>query len=313
MPVKKSAPAVKPRAKAAARTPARTAAKTAAKTPAKTAARTAAKPTAKTAAKPAATARGTSAAAGGAVPKRFTLAETMAALEKAGSAQTRKTYLRHGAKEPLFGVRFGTLQELYKRIKVDHELACALWATGNFDARNLAMKVADPARLSEADLDEWARGYGARMCSAYVAALASEGPHGLSRAHAWLASADADQRAAGWALVGVLAMRDEATPDAWFLAHLATIEKGIHAAPNDERGTMNQALISIGGRNAALRRAALAAAKRIGPVEVDHGDTACKTPVAAEYLDKMWTYATSKGHDSPAAQERKRESMRLRC
>src|SRR5690606_35126803 len=71
--------------------------------------------------------------------------------------------------------------------------------------------------------------------------------------------------------------------------------------------------ISIGGRNAALRKAALAAAKRIGPVEVDHGDTACKTPDAAAYLDKTWAYATSKGHESPAAQERKRESMRLRC
>ena len=84
---------------------------------------------------------------------RMTLAETMSALEKAGSAQTRKTYARHGAREPMYGVSFATLKTLLKRIGVDHELARALWDTGNLDARNLAVKVVDPARMSPADLD----------------------------------------------------------------------------------------------------------------------------------------------------------------
>ena len=61
-----------------------------------------------------------------AAPARMTLAETMTALEQAGSAQTRKTYARHGAPEPMFGVSFATLKTLVKRIKVDHELALAL-------------------------------------------------------------------------------------------------------------------------------------------------------------------------------------------
>jgi len=60
---------------------------------------------------------------------RLTLAQTMTALEKAGSEQTRKTYLRHGAKPPLFGVSFATLKTMHKAIGVDHELAVALWDT----------------------------------------------------------------------------------------------------------------------------------------------------------------------------------------
>src|SRR5262245_40803377 len=72
---------------------------------------------------------------------RMSLAEAMALLEKAGSAQTRKTYARHGAPEPMFGVSFAVLGALRKRIGVDHELARALWESGNFDARNLAVKV----------------------------------------------------------------------------------------------------------------------------------------------------------------------------
>ena len=49
---------------------------------------------------------------------------------------------------------------------------------------------------------------------------------------------------------------------------------------------MNNALIAIGRRNAQLQKQALAAAKRIGKLEIDHGDTACKTPDAATYILK---------------------------
>lgn len=243
----------------------------------------------------------------------MTLAEVMRALEAAGSAQTKKTFLRHGAKEPVFGVLFSALKVLHKRIGVDHDLALALWATGNFDARNLAVKIVDPARMKPAELDRWAKESTVAMCTGYVAAVASEGPHGLSRAEAWLAAKDPVQRAMGWSLVAMLAMRDETVPSAWFTARLQELEGAIATATNMQRGTMNQALISIGCRDKALRAAALAAAKRLGPIEVDHGDTACETPVASASIEKAWAHSLSKGFASPAAHERSRESMRLRC
>lgn len=245
-------------------------------------------------------------------PARTTLAEAMSALEQAGSEQTRKTYAHHGAREPLFGVSFATLKALTKRIGVDHELACALWETGNYDARNLAVRVVDPARMSAGDLDRWARHSHVQTTIAYVAHVALETPHALSRATAWLAR-PSGERAVGWHLVGAMALRDEATADAWFADRLVEIERAIHTAPNAERGPMNQALIAIGCRSAALRKVAAAAARRIGPVEIDHGDTACETLDARERLDKTWAHSTSKGFASPAAHERSRESVRTRC
>ena len=244
---------------------------------------------------------------------RLSFAETMKALEKAGSAQTKKTYLRHGAVEPLFGVSFATLKALVKRIGVDQELARALWATGNYDARNLAVKVADPRQMTSTELDRWAKDKRTRMCAGYVAMLAVEGSHGTAKAKQWLGSSDKALREAGFNLLGQMAMIDETQPDAWFLGRLAEIEKSIHRATNGERYAMNGALIAIGCRNAALRKAATAAAKRIGKVEVDHGDTACKTPEAAATITKTWTHSTSKGFASPAAHERSREPMRTRC
>lgn len=247
------------------------------------------------------------------VSSRMTLKQTMLALEEAGSAQTRKTYARHGASEPMFGVSFATLNLLYKRIKVDQELAEALWGTGNFDALNLAVKIADPATISSRELDRWAATPTARMCGGYVAHLAAESPHGRAKADKWLAASDDQTRFAGWSLVAALAMIDESMPDSWFAERLAQIETTVDSAPNAQRYAMNSALIAIGCRNAALRRQATAAARRIGTVEVDHGETDCKTPIAADSIEKAWKQSESKGFASPAAQERSRESMRTRC
>ncbi len=244
---------------------------------------------------------------------RMTFTAAMSALQQAGSEQTRKTYLRHGAQEPMFGVSFASLKLLHKAIGVDHELALALWDSGNLDARNLAVKIVDPLQMSAQLLDEWARWDVPRTCGAYVAEVASEGDHAISRVSAWLASPEDAQRATGWTLVGVLAMRDQNLADAWFLDCLAEAEKAIHQAANTLRGPMNLALIKIGCRNAALREAVISAAQRIGKVIIDHGDTACKTADAKADIDKAWAHSTSKGFDSPAAQERTRESARLRC
>jgi 3-methyladenine DNA glycosylase AlkD len=241
----------------------------------------------------------------------MTLDEVMRALEKAGSEQARKTYLRHGAKEPLFGVSFATLKTLVKRIGVDHELAAQLWDTGNHDARILAVKVADPARVKPAQLDRWASTL--RMGNGYVAMLAAESPHGPAKMKEWLASTKEPLRASAWLLIGALASLDETMPDDGFAKLVERIEGSIDSASSSERETMNSALISIGGRSPALRRLAAAAAKRIGKVEVDHGDTECKTRDAGPYIEKMWAHSAAKKFDSPAAQERARESMRTRC
>lgn len=243
---------------------------------------------------------------------RMTLAEVMRVLEKAGSEPTRKTYARHGANGPMFGVRFGELFTLMKKIDVDHALARELWGTRNVDARNLAMKIADPREISSKELDRWAVENPMRICGLYVATLAAESPHGSSKLREWLGSSDERLLAMGWTLLGRLSDLDESFPEKELLRRVAEIEKRIHSAPNEVRSDMNRALIAIGGRSPAMRKAVLAAARRIGPVTVDHGDTACKTADAAETVEKMWARSGTR-FPSPAAHERSMKSMRRRC
>jgi len=243
----------------------------------------------------------------------MTFAEVMSALEGAGAEKTRAIYARQGAQAPMFGVAFGFLQQLRKRIGVDQALALRLWETGNFDARNLAFKIADPAALTPAELDRWARDTTARMLGVYVGAIAVEGPHAGAKSREWLASKDERLRRAGWLLTAAMAMRDPAIPDARFSELLGKIERGIHAAPAAEKDAMVHAIIAIGGRSAALHEAVLAATKRIGAIEIDAGTAGCRTPDPAEQLAKLWKWAAMGKFASPSAREQNQDSPRIRC
>lgn len=210
----------------------------------------------------------------------------MAALKAAGTAQTRKTYLRHGYPEDTFGVSFADLKKLAKKLDGDQALARALWATGNGDACTLATMIADPEEVTSAELDRWAgeTRYSllAQMLSRYVA----DTEFAREKAEQWTKSAAEHTGETGYYVLAQLALKDEELPDDYFEDHVRTIERTIHGAKNYTRYGMNQALIAIGVRNPHLTEVALEAAGRIGKVQVDHGDTACQTPDAAAYIRK---------------------------
>jgi 3-methyladenine DNA glycosylase AlkD len=220
--------------------------------------------------------------------------EVLIELEKLGTEQNRKIYRRHGAKDPLYGVSFANLYALAKKIKRDHDLAVALWETGNCDAMTLATMIADPARLSAGTLDAWARRADNYGLADLVAKLAAQTPHARARAERWMASKQEWVGRAGWTVLSLLAASDRELPDAYFEERLGAIEGSIHTAKNYARAAMNNALIAIGVRNAALEKKAVAAARRIGRVEVDHGETGCKTPDAEAYIAKARARAAGK-------------------
>lgn len=94
-----------------------------------------------------------------------------------GWSERGQSARRCSGPKQIFGILFGELFKLMKRIDVDHELARELWATGNVDARNLAMKIADPLAMTPDEFDRWAIENPMPMCSLYVAKLAVECLH----------------------------------------------------------------------------------------------------------------------------------------
>ncbi|WP_132945680.1 DNA alkylation repair protein [Tumebacillus sp. BK434] len=217
------------------------------------------------------------------------LQTVMARLEELGTEQARKTYLRHGLGENTFGVSFANMKALAKEIKKDQALAEQLWETGNYEARNMATLIADPKQVSPELLDAWVRSVNSHSLTDLLTVnLAGKTKHVRALMELWIGEQDAEfVGRAGWQMLGQMALSKEAYPDELFVPYLAVIEQRIHSSKNRIREAMNTTLISIGGRNDALEALAIAAAKRIGVVVVDHGDTACKTPDAVAYMQRM--------------------------
>jgi hypothetical protein len=79
--------------------------------------------------------------------------------------------------------------------------------------------------------------------------------------------------------------------DAMYLAEieglLKTVVKGIGSAQNRVRYTMNGFVIAVGTYMKPLLKQAMDAARQIGVVSVDVGDTACKVRLASEHIEKI--------------------------
>ena len=212
------------------------------------------------------------------------LQQTLQQLENLGTEQNRKIYRRHGVGANLFGVSYANQNKLAKAIKRNHSLARELWATGNHDARVLAALVADPAQADADLLDSWVKDLDSYVITDAFSGFVGKTSLAYDKAGEWRGSPAEWPGRAGWHLVAHLALKDRDLPDDYFIAGLDTIEREIHSGKNRVRDAMNNALIAIGIRNDALEPLALAAAARIGKVAVDHGETGCKTPDAADYI-----------------------------
>lgn len=222
------------------------------------------------------------------------VASVLGELEGLGTAQYRKTYARHGVGENMYGVSYANLKLLKKRLKTDHALAQALWASGNHDARVLATMLAAPKQVTDDLLEAWVRDLDNAPLTDALSGLVAQTPLARAKAEAWTASEAEYVGRAGWSVLAHLANNDTTLPDGYFEPYLARIEQGIHQARNRTREAMNTALIAIGSRSASLEPLALAAAARIGPVQVNHGETACETPDAAAYIRKTRAHRDSR-------------------
>jgi 3-methyladenine DNA glycosylase AlkD len=209
-------------------------------------------------------------------------------LRALGTESVRKVLRKHGATEPLFGVKVGDMKPIQKRIKKDYQLALDLYDTEIYDAMYLAGLIADDLRMTPEDLDGWARRAPLPLATSTVAWVAAESRHGWERALDWIDAKQENVAAAGWATLGsLMSIKDDTALDLAALKRLLQrVQTTIHKEANAVRGAMNGFVIAVGTYVPALTGAAKSAAERIGPVSVEMGDTACKVPYAPDAIQK---------------------------
>jgi hypothetical protein len=219
-----------------------------------------------------------------------TVSQVMTELKEKGTESTRKIFERHGIDIPNLGVKVGDLKTIAKKIKGNQALALELYDTGVYDAMYLAGLVADGAEMSKKQLEHWAKSAKCDIISSYpVTWAATESAHARELALKWINSKTPSLALAGWSTYGgIVATTPDDELDLEEVKELLDrVVAQIDKAANKVRYVMNGFVISVGTYVKPLLKDAKKAAKSIGVLDIDMGDTACKVPVASEYIEKV--------------------------
>ena len=162
------------------------------------------------------------------------------------------------------GLSMPALRRVARQIGVDHALALQLWDSGVHEARILAGLVADPARLTEAQMDAWAADFDSwDVCDQVCSNLFDRSPLAVYKAVEWSRLDEPFVRRAAFVIKAALAVHDKRMPDEQFEAFLVLIEDSAYDDRNFVKKAVNWALRGIGKRNIRLNRLAIECAGRI--------------------------------------------------
>jgi 3-methyladenine DNA glycosylase AlkD len=162
------------------------------------------------------------------------------------------------------GVSVAEIRKLARAAGRGHALALELWKSGIHEARILATIVDEPACVTRAQMNAWARDFDSwDVCDQACQNLFHRTPHAWDMAIRWSSAKSEFVRRAGFSLMASLALKDKISPDERFEALLPLIAAAATDERNYVRKAVNWALRGIGKRNPRLRRSAIAAAEEI--------------------------------------------------
>ncbi len=214
---------------------------------------------------------------------------------KRGIANWKKRAAKTG-KLKSFGIGLTQLRKLAKQVGRDHKLAQQLWKSDFYDAKIIGLLIDDPKQLSRAQVEEQVEGLQGGMFAHVFAscdATLAKTPFAFELACDWMGSRDDMRRRCAYSLLYELSKKNiEGMDDAYYLGRIDHIQDAIHGEEMWVREAMTGALIGIGKRNKTLNKAAIRAAKAIGPVDIDYGDDNSCEPLdvlkhlTSDYLKK---------------------------
>jgi 3-methyladenine DNA glycosylase AlkD len=189
----------------------------------------------------------------------------VAELKKRGSKRGREGMARYAiVAENAFGVSVADIRALGKRLGRNHALALALWKTNIYEARMLAAFVSEPARVTPALMNRWARDFDNwAICDTLCFHLFDRTPHAWVKVAEWGNDRREFVKRAGFALLASVALHDKTAPDKPFLKSLPLIEQAATDERNFVKKGVSWALRGIGRRNRALNEAAVEVARRL--------------------------------------------------
>jgi 3-methyladenine DNA glycosylase AlkD len=184
--------------------------------------------------------------------------EVLTWLERRRSQRNIDGMARYAIKAPkVFGVSVGTLRVLAKRIGRDHQLAAALWKTGWYEARLLASLIDEPALVTPAQMDRWARDFDNwAICDTVCFNLFDRTPHAHNKVMQWSRRREEFVKRAAFAIMASLALHDKRAPDSVFRPFLPIIKREAADERHFVKKGVSWALRSVGQRSPAIHASA---------------------------------------------------------
>ena len=216
----------------------------------------------------------------------MTLKETLKQLEALGNEKVRAQNRKHGAGDNQFGVLLGDIRKLAAKIKTGHEMAIALWGTGNLDARLLAILLIEPKKLSSTELDRMVRSASVAPAADWLNAyVVKNHPDKEALRQKWMAGDDPWAARAGWSLTSGRIAR---SPEGLDLpALLDRIESEMGGAAPEVQWTMNFCLAGIGIHFPRFRKRAIAIGESLGLYRDYPVSKGCTSPFAPIWINEM--------------------------
>lgn len=216
----------------------------------------------------------------------MTLKETLAKLESLGSEKMRLFNKKHGAGDNQYGLKLGDIREVAKPIKTDHQLAMALWETGNIDAMLLAALIIDIKKLTPAVMDKMVRDLPTNQVADWFNSyILKEFKDKESFREKWMNDKHPMAARSGWSLTAGRVSRDAAGLD--LKALLDRIEKEMPKAPPQVQWTMNTTLAQIGIHHPQYRDRAMKIGEELGIYRDYPVSKGCTSPFAPIWITEM--------------------------
>jgi 3-methyladenine DNA glycosylase AlkD len=165
------------------------------------------------------------------------------------------------------GLAMPVLRALARSHRRDHALALELWDSGIHDARILATLVENPQQITRGQMEQWVRAADNWALTDALAFLIDRTEFAEEKALAWSERKGEFVKRAGFATMAGMAIHRKELSDDVFRRFLPVIAREATDERNFVKKAVNWALRQIGKRNPALRRAAIAEAKRIARLD----------------------------------------------
>lgn len=191
---------------------------------------------------------------------------------------------RYGiATERAFGITVTQLRGYARTLGRDQELAAELWDSGVHEARLLATMVAEPALVTEVQVDAWIRDVDSwDLCDGLCGNLVDRTPFALDKVVEWTARDEEFVKRAGFALIAWMAVHRKDLNDGCFEAFLPTIREGSTDERNYVKKAVNWALRQIGKRSEGLNRRSIETAR-----DIQRMDSRAARWIAADALREL--------------------------